>query len=105
MDQKLLDIVSQFEIAGTPVSIQPVGDGLINDTLLVKTAEPDAPDYILQRVNHVVFPDVEKVMKNIIAVTRHIRRKLGNRLPLLPAIVVAEGMASDFLPRGGGNLL
>ena len=76
MEQKLLEIVSQFEVVGTPASIQPVGDGLINDTLLVKTAEADAPDYILQRVNHVVFPDVEKVMKNIIAVTHHIRRKL-----------------------------
>ena len=76
MDKKLLSIVSQFAITGTPTTVNPVGDGLINDTLLVKTAETDAPDYILQRVNHVVFPDVEKVMKNIIAVTGHIRQKL-----------------------------
>ena len=37
MDQKLLSIVGQFAIRGTVAEIRPLGEGLINDTLLVKT--------------------------------------------------------------------
>ena len=76
MNAKHLEIVSHFAIHGTVTDIKPLGEGLINDTLLVKTAEDDAPDYVMQRVNRNVFPDVEMVMRNIHAVTTHIRRKL-----------------------------
>ncbi|MBO4905521.1 MAG: aminoglycoside phosphotransferase family protein [Bacteroidaceae bacterium] len=75
-DQKLNNIVDQFAITGTVESIKPLGNGLINDTLLVRTAEADAPDYVLQRINTNVFPNVEMLMGNIRAVTRHIRKKL-----------------------------
>ena len=76
MNENLKAIVDQFAIRGTVAEIKPLGEGLINDTLLVKTAEADAPNYVLQRVNTNVFPDVEMLMGNIRAVTRHIRRKL-----------------------------
>lgn len=76
MDPKHLEIASHFAIHGTVADIKPLGEGLINDTLLVKTAEDDAPDYVMQRVNRNVFPDVEMVMDNIRAVTQHIRHKL-----------------------------
>ena len=79
MNQKLLSIVDQFAICGTVVEIKPLGEGLINDTLLVKTAEADAPNYVLQRVNTNVFPDVDMLMNNIRAVTTHIRQKLEAR--------------------------
>ncbi len=73
---ELRDIVSRFAISGTISEIKPLGEGLINDTYLVKTTETEQPDYVLQRVNHVVFPDVDMVMRNIQAVTSHIRAKL-----------------------------
>lgn len=76
MNAKHLEIVSHFAIRGTVTDIKPLGEGLINDTLLVKTAEDEAPDYVMQRVNRNVFPDVEMVMRNIHAVTTHIRCKL-----------------------------
>ena len=79
MNEKLLSIVDQFAIKGTVAEIKPLGEGLINDTLLVKTAEADAPDYVLQRVNTNVFPDVDMLMNNINAVTSHIRKKLEAR--------------------------
>ncbi len=72
----LNNIVEHFDIRGTVKDIKPLGEGLINDTLKVVTMEADAPDYVLQRVNTNVFPDVEMVMRNIHAVTGHIRRKL-----------------------------
>ena len=48
MNAKHLEIVSHFAIRGTVTDIKPLGEGLINDTLLVKTAEDDAPDYVMQ---------------------------------------------------------
>ena len=74
--EQLNDIVGRFAYEGAVSEIKPLGEGLINDTYKVKTAEPDKPDYVLQRVNHVVFPDVDMVMRNIDAVTSHIRKKL-----------------------------
>lgn len=56
--------------------IKPLGEGLINDTYKVVTLEADAPDYVLQRINTNVFPDADMVMRNIKAVTEHIRMKL-----------------------------
>ena len=79
MNEKLLTIVDQFAIQGTVAEIKPLGEGLINDTLLVKTAEAEAPNYVLQRVNTNVFPDVDMLMNNIHAVTTHIRKKLEAR--------------------------
>lgn len=74
--EKLAEIVSLFNIQGTVTEIKPLGEGLINDTFRVITAEEDKPNYVLQRVNHNVFPDVDMVMRNIHAVTSHIRGKL-----------------------------
>ena len=77
MNQEQLNaIVGRFAYEGTVSEIKPLGEGLINDTYKVRTAEPDKPDYVLQRVNHHVFPDVDMVMRNIDAVTSHIRKKL-----------------------------
>ena len=77
MEQKeLKEILSLFAIQGTIGEIKPLGEGLINDTYLVKTLEDECPNYVLQRVNEQVFPDVDMVMRNIEAVTKHIRKKL-----------------------------
>ena len=70
------NIVSQFKIEGKIKDILPIGNGLINETLRVSTIAADTPDYILQRINNNVFPDVNLLQHNIEAVTRHIRNKL-----------------------------
>ena len=70
------DIVSQFKIEGKIKDILPIGNGLINETLRVSTIAADTPDYILQRINNNVFPDVNLLQHNIEAVTGHIRNKL-----------------------------
>ncbi len=73
--KELFPIVDQFQISGNVSSICPLGEGLINDTYLVST-DGDAPDYVLQRINHNVFKNVEGMQRNIEAVTSHIRKKL-----------------------------
>ncbi len=74
--RNLSDIVSKFKIQGTVESINPLGAGLINDTYKVSTQETDAPNYVLQRINHAIFQNVELLQNNIVAVTKHIRKKL-----------------------------
>lgn len=74
--QDLLSIVSRFGLEGSVREIAPLGTGLINDTYRVTTCEPEAPDYVLQRINHQIFQDVDLLQANIEAVTRHIRRRL-----------------------------
>jgi Ser/Thr protein kinase RdoA (MazF antagonist) len=72
----LFDIALYFRTKGNTVSVSPLGDGHINDSFLVKTQEADLPDYLLQRINHHIFRDVELLQNNILHVTNHIRRKL-----------------------------
>jgi hypothetical protein len=75
VQEEIMNIIRQFQTEGTVVAVNPLGNGLINDTFKV-TTEGDAPDYVLQRVNDAVFPDVDMLMRNIEAVTTHIRKKL-----------------------------
>ena len=75
----LLSIVSHFQMQGTVREIKPLGAGLINDTYKVTTVEADAPDYVLQRINHAIFQNVEMLQSNIEAVTGHIRKKLEEK--------------------------
>ena len=79
MNSKLLNIAQRFALEGTIANIKALGDGFINDTFIVKT-EGEAPDYILQRKNHIVFPDVPAMMENIRKVTEHIKAKVDNPL-------------------------
>ena len=75
MEQKdLKHIVAQFAIEGNVAEVKPLGNGLINTTYKVVT-EGSAPDYVLQHINTAIFPDVEMLMGNIVAVTGHIRKK------------------------------
>lgn len=70
----LNDLVQKFDLNGQIDSIAPLGNGLINDTFKVTTT--DGPSYVLQRINHHIFKDVELLQDNIVSVTSHIRRKL-----------------------------
>jgi len=71
------EVINNFKLEGRVVEVKPLGEGFINDTFIVRT-EGDAPDYILQRKNHNVFPDVPAMMDNIVAVTEHIKKKVAD---------------------------
>ena len=78
-ERELQTIVSHFLIEGTIDTIEPLGNGLINDTLKITTLESCSPDYVLQRINNKIFTDVDVLQDNIESVTRHIRKKLKER--------------------------
>ena len=69
------EILKHFDIQGNVLEVKPLGNGLINDTLLVVTDGPD--NYVLQRINYAIFRDVDLLQHNIDCATAHIRRKLA----------------------------
>ena len=79
------EIVRSFRTEGTPVRCVPYGSGHINETWMVETDRPHR--YILQKVNTTIFPDADGLMRNIILVTDHLRKKdpaPGHVLTLIP---------------------
>ena len=98
--EKLLAIAKQFALEGEIESITPLGEGFINDTFTVVTAG-DAPNYILQRKNHVVFPDVPGMMDNILAITNHIKAKVSD--PLRETLTVVPALDGKLYVKDGEN--
>lgn len=76
--EQLLHILSQFRTEGNLVSAEPFGNGHINDTLKV-TDDKGEIRYVLQRINHAIFTNVDMLQNNIHTVTSHIRKKLEAR--------------------------
>jgi len=68
-------LCNQFRIEDKMTVVEPFGNGHINDTFLAKNSEGKAK-YILQRINHHIFTNVDMLSNNIHIVTSHIREKL-----------------------------
>ena len=69
MSYSLSDIVRNFVI---DVNVEAYGNGHINDTYIADSE----PKYILQRINHAIFKEPDKVMSNIVGVTEFLRKKI-----------------------------
>ena len=96
--EHLKEIIQQFCIEGTIAAVNPLGNGLINDTFLVNTQETRTPDYVLQRINHHIFTDVELLQHNIEAVTDHLRNKL-----LAEGVADVDRRVLRFVPTSAGK--
>lgn len=75
--ENLIPILKQFPETGEVLETKALTSGWINQTYLVKTS--GSTDYVLQRINHQIFTDVDMLQRNIEIVTGHIRRKLEMR--------------------------
>lgn len=75
--EKYLKIAGHFALSGTFESITVLDSGHINDSFVLRTRESDKQNYLLQRINHHIFKNVDLLQNNIKQVTEHIRRKLG----------------------------
>ena len=80
----LLAIVGQFRTEGSLLAAIPHGTGHIHDTFRVPNARSGGPDYLLQRINHRVFPRVPELMENICRVTEHLHHAKRPTLTLVP---------------------
>ena len=78
-DIKSEDIINAFSIPGNLVNIKVNNQGHINSTFISTFEENgETKKYTHQRINSTVFPHPDEVMKNIVAVTDHIRKKTEN---------------------------
>lgn len=76
--KQILSIPDRFILADKIVFTEPFGNGHINNTFKVINDKGEAV-YILQRINHHIFTDVDILQNNIHTVTSHIRKKLEER--------------------------
>ena len=73
---ELQAIIRNFQIVGTANNITPFGEGMINSTYRVTLKDIDR-QYVLQKINHNIFKDVDMLQNNIKRITDHIRHKLN----------------------------
>ena len=72
VDNDLINICHHLNFEGDVINIGEFGNGHINDTYLVETT---SGNYILQRVNHNIFKDVEMMNNNIIRALGHVKKR------------------------------
>ena len=70
------NILSQFAILNEVGEPKPLKIGIINDSYIVPAKHAGEKSYFLQRINHHIFQNVERLQQNIQKVTTHIRHKL-----------------------------
>ncbi|MEG1535450.1 MAG: aminoglycoside phosphotransferase family protein [Clostridia bacterium] len=95
---KFLDIVKQFNIEDIVMSIEPYGNGHINDTYFVKCEGKN--NYILQRLNTTIFTNYVGLMNNIGLVCDYMQKIIAQ------AGGDADREALKLIPtRSGSNFL
>ena len=82
-------------IDSADIAVSPLGAGHINDSFLVAA---DNKQFVLQRINHGIFKDVDKLQSNILRVTNHIRSRLEKN-----GETEIDRKVLDFLPCDDGN--
>jgi len=95
--ENYLEILSHFLPEGSISDVHPFGNGHINDTLLV-TDTKQHPRFVLQRINHAIFKDVDMLQNNIKVVTECIRRELTAR-----RVKDIDRKVLTFLPADNGK--
>lgn len=68
-------VVKNFKIEGVVEDVVRYGEGHINETYLV-TIKDSNIQYILQKINNRIFPDINGLMNNIELVTTHLKNKI-----------------------------
>lgn len=111
MEDKHLEIIGEaieaIDFKGEIEEVKAFGNGHINDTFLVKTREGDKEEkYILQRINHGIFKDVEKLMENYCSVCDYLKevvKKRGGDPHRETITVVPTKSGKSFLKDSKGN--
>ncbi len=89
MTEPMYRILSQFALDSQAIACEPYGKGLINRTFLVTTES--GKRYILQQMNHNVFPNIDGLMANIQAVTAHLAKRAENPRYVMGLVDTLDG--------------
>ena len=72
-EKELLDIIKNFDVRGDIKELNPINNGIINTTYVVKSDDKgNINKYLLQKINTSIFTEPFKLMKNIENVTKYI---------------------------------
>lgn len=72
----LSTIINSFEVEGNYISSETIVSGYINTTYKITTSKSS---YILQKINHAIFKNVEELSQNIIRITEHVKKKASDK--------------------------
>ncbi len=75
MNVMLEKIVAQFLENSEKYRIRAYGNGHIHDTYQVENKATGSPDYLLQKINKMVFPEPKRLMENIVISTKFLKSK------------------------------
>lgn len=72
------EAIANFQFSGTLLSVEPYGNGHINDTFLLVFSHPDMGNHrvILQHMNSDIFKKPEEVMENIQGITTYLKERI-----------------------------
>lgn len=77
IDERYLKIANAFNLPGIPVESGRLGNGHINDTVLMVFDDNGVKkEYVLQKINKFVFHHPDELMENMVGVTEFLRRKV-----------------------------
>ncbi len=93
---RLKNICNNFKIESKVNSIIPFGSGHINDTFKVAT---ENKNYLLQRINHNIFKNVEGLTNNITKVTKHLNQKAKSQNSNVDVLTALETINGKFIFR------
>ncbi|MFS4493231.1 phosphotransferase enzyme family protein [Maribacter sp. 2308TA10-17] len=83
-EDKLKTILKEFKVAQKEYSFKSLTAGYINDTFLVFSEEK--PLFILQRINHNIFENIEGLMMNINSALKYLKGEEYEQIKLIPAL-------------------
>jgi Ser/Thr protein kinase RdoA (MazF antagonist) len=75
--KNIAEVISHFKCTADVGSQMAYGSGHINDTFRLKNVMPGGTDYLLQRINHKIFTNVDKLTDNMRKVTEHLKGKIN----------------------------
>ncbi|RPH29042.1 MAG: aminoglycoside phosphotransferase family protein [Bacteroidales bacterium] len=84
-------IIESFNIKEETDKIQPIGSGHINDTYAITLKGHVSPSYILQRINHNIFPNIEKLSDNIYRATNHLEENGNGQYQVMKLVNAIDG--------------
>ena len=108
-DGDLASIAAEFELPGRICSLEPLGNGNVNDSYLVVCDGPPLQRFVLQRLNRAVFLRPELVMANMLAIGEHVEARLNQGCVLLgdrrwehPRVLLSLAERRPWVERDGG---
>lgn len=108
--QKLVkdEVINKFKFEGVFIEAKPHGDGIINDSYVCYFKQPNktVKRYLLQRINHIVFTDPDKLMKNFRAVTSYLKDRIierGGDIHRETLTIIPSTIDEDYVIDSKGN--